>query len=126
LRDDDVEIIEELHRVLQVGKLYHYPHKPRKDGYRRGSRIDWKVVKKADMLKLVEVFDRFPLRARKAEDYRIWREAVMAWVLRKGHRGKRGSRTPHPIQIRLAELKRKLEEGRHYKGVTSHDLIMNV
>jgi hypothetical protein len=37
------------------------------------------VSKKADAMALVAILDRYPIRAKKADDYAIWREAVLEW-----------------------------------------------
>ena len=36
-----------------------------------------------DQLKLVQIFDRFPLRSRKRKDYEIWRTFVLLHQSRK-------------------------------------------
>lgn len=44
----------------------------------------WRASSLAHCQRLVRIFDRYPLRAKKARDYEIWREAV---VLLSGPRG---------------------------------------
>lgn len=39
----------------------------------------WRVCARSDCQALVEVFDAFPLRSKKAADYAIWRQAVVIW-----------------------------------------------
>lgn len=39
----------------------------------------WIVERKLDCFLLLAIFDTYPLRAKKARDYEIWREAVMCW-----------------------------------------------
>jgi len=36
----------------------------------------WNVGAKADQLRLIEYFDEFPLQAKKAAEYKVWREAA--------------------------------------------------
>lgn len=40
----------------------------------------WTVTAKRDLVRLLDYFDRFPLRSKKARDYAIWREAVLLYV----------------------------------------------
>jgi hypothetical protein len=47
--------------------------------------VDWSVTNKKGLRGLVEYFDRFPLYNKKAWDYALWREAVLAY-LRAGYR----------------------------------------
>lgn len=49
-----------------------------------GARCRWVVQSKHDLLTLVSYFERFPLRAKKAADYAVWREAVAIYVERGG------------------------------------------
>lgn len=115
LRGDDGAIIEKIRRLARAGVVYRYHYAVRpQDRYRRGPRVEWHVVGKRDVLKLVELFDRYPLRSKKQRDYATWRHAVLLWANRKGHRGS-GSRQAHPVQAELARLKRELENGRRIK-----------
>lgn len=41
--------------------------------------IGLRIETKEGCRRLVDVLDRFPLRAKKARDYAIWREAVLTW-----------------------------------------------
>lgn len=47
-------------------------------------RYLWHVVAKTDLRRLISYFDAFPLRAKKAADYAIWREAVLIYLARGG------------------------------------------
>ena len=40
----------------------------------------WYVTSKRDLARLVAYFDQFPLRAKKARDYVLWREAVAIYL----------------------------------------------
>jgi hypothetical protein len=77
LRGDDGGLIEEIYTQLGFGCVYHEKH-DRPDGKRRQSR--WAARTKSDCAALVEIFDRYPLRSKKARDYMIWREAVEVWA----------------------------------------------
>lgn len=76
VRDDDAPIIEEMQKRTGLGYLFWRKDRP------NGSKpaITWNVSKKADTIALVAILDRFPIRSRKADDYAIWREAVLEWA----------------------------------------------
>jgi len=75
LRDDDKPILEEIHDTLGFGNISDYPVYP---SYTRNARpqTSFRVSAIADCAKLVEIFERFPLRAKKKRDFSIWRCAV--------------------------------------------------
>lgn len=83
LRDDERPILEEIVERTGIGHL-----KP--DTARNGNSrpcLVWVVQSKAECIKLVALLDQFPIRARKARDYAVWREAVAFWVAQaKGSR----------------------------------------
>lgn len=71
LRDDDAEVLVELHELTRLGHLQRTPA--------RGTskpQITWMIQRQADCLRLVELLDRFPLRARKRAVAEIWVRAV--------------------------------------------------
>jgi hypothetical protein len=70
----------------------------------------WTVDAVSDCVVLCTIFDHFPLRAKKADDYVIWREAL---YLKASHRG-RGYRFPRVLFERLADLQRQMDAGRAY------------
>lgn len=79
-RIDDIAILEHIRDVTGLGHVTELAG--------RGSaapQARWQVSTKRECLALVELFDEYPLRAKKAHDFRIWREAVLAWQgIRKG------------------------------------------
>jgi hypothetical protein len=95
LRADDWKILESLQSQFG-GTLRRCPQA------RSRPKAMWRVMAKADLIALVEYFDRFPLRAKKASDYVIWRDAVVAYV-------EGGASDP-----RLAALASTLRDGRAY------------
>lgn len=109
LRYDDGAIIEEIRDRTGIGVVYWYANSM-KDGCRRAPRVEWKVFRRSDVKSLVEILDRYPLRAKKKHDYQCWRAAVVALTTRRRHRGP--GRTPHPVQGELIELKREMERRR--------------
>jgi hypothetical protein len=74
LRDDDADILFELHREFG-GSL----GSRRKPNAASRPQIEWRVIDKRSLQRLVDYFDRFPLRAKKQRDYAIWRAAVISY-----------------------------------------------
>lgn len=101
VRDDDSAILEEIQARTGLG--YLCPHKPRGN---INPGLTWNVSKKADVVALVDILDRFPLRAKKERDYLIWKQAVQEWG--KAISGKKFDWS------HMAVLKEKLQEGRKY------------
>lgn len=64
--------------------------------------VQWHVAAKSDLSRLRDYLDRFPLRAKKARDYAIWREAVGIYIAH-GWRGQG-----------LTQLREELMAGREY------------
>jgi hypothetical protein len=78
LRDDDREILEEIQ--ARIGGTLAYRTNPSATRPSSNPEMVLQVRRKADCLRLVELFDRYPLRARKRRDFAIWREAVHLWA----------------------------------------------
>jgi hypothetical protein len=76
LRGDDAAILREIRAATGIGQL-RTAHDKRK--YVGNLCVVWQLQARADCLRLVELLDRFPLRAKKARDYAIWRRAVVVW-----------------------------------------------
>jgi hypothetical protein len=74
LRSDERAILEECMEVTGLGNLTLYPRPVRHPG--QNPLLRWLICTKSDCRKLVEILDRFPLRAKKARDFAIWRQAV--------------------------------------------------
>lgn len=75
LRQDDCEILETLRAKTGLGKIYYYD-----EAVSGGNpRCIWRVSKRSELLELVDILDTHPLRAKKKEDYKIWRKALMDW-----------------------------------------------
>lgn len=105
VRDDDAEILREIRARTGIGKLYLFPPK---------RAVGWTVHSKPQCAALVSLLDRFPLRAKKARDYAIWREAVLLWLSKHpGHKGHHG-RTTYDW-TGFAELRAQLMAGRAYE-----------
>lgn len=79
LRADDAAILGEIQRRTGIGvfkarRLDSYSG-TRSQGNTRPQAM-WRVSSRTDCLALVRLLDRYPMRAKKAGDYRFWREAV--------------------------------------------------
>lgn len=105
LRDDDAEIIEEIHKTLGVGTIdrTHYPTEDRKNN----PQIAWNVQNNSDLVAMVGLIDRYGLRAKKRHDYAIWRKAVL--LLAHNRDNKIRDWSP------MAALSKQLREQRRYR-----------
>lgn len=93
LRVDDRPILEEIQAKLGLGSIYK-----RTTASKHNDQVAWEVTRKTETAQLVHVFDRYPLRAKKAIDFAIWREAVFIW--NAAVRGNRYTgRSPHTAQL---------------------------
>lgn len=72
----------------------------------------WQVYDRYGCAVIVSLFDRYPLRAKKARDYAIWREAVIEWNVTGARKGKACALN----WGRMVELKAQLEAVRGYAG----------
>jgi hypothetical protein len=73
LRDDDTPILIEIMERLKMGRIGFIPA----ESETWKARVRWDVASNRDALCLVHIFDAHPLRAKKARDYAVWREAVL-------------------------------------------------
>jgi hypothetical protein len=96
LRADDLEILERLKAEFGGAMCVKTPRG------RDNPAATWTVARKRDLAGLVEYFDRFPLRAKKARDYAVWRRAVIVYCAH-------GSTSPE-----LWPLREALMAGRKY------------
>lgn len=108
LRDDDTAILEAIRDKTGCGAIYH-----RTDGP-YSPRSSWYCYSRPDAVAMVEILDRYPLRAKKARDFAIWREAVHVWTQTRRGPGT----TPGNLVAwrRMAELQEALQRGRRYAG----------
>ena len=73
LRADDRPILEAIRENVGVGLVL--------DRRTRGNPASlWRARSRADCLRVIEVFDRYPLRAKKGTDFATWRSAVTDWA----------------------------------------------
>lgn len=75
LRDDDRALLELVQDALGIGRI----GREMGPGGNRRPQARWVVSKKRDLIWLTELLDRYPLQSKKANDYGVWREAVIQW-----------------------------------------------
>lgn len=116
LTEADAAILYEVAARTGLGRVRHDDWHHRQRPTNRPTVV-WEVCAKAECAGLVEVLDRFPLRARKAGEYAVWRQAVLAWQdagePAGGRIGRRGGRARYDWQ-RCAALKRELDRLRDH------------
>ena len=71
LHKDDRALLDYLSTRIKIGQVYP------KDGENVSS--SWEVAKKADLWRLIEIFDKHPLNTTKYLDYKLWREAFFMY-----------------------------------------------
>jgi hypothetical protein len=101
---DDRPILEEIAQRLDMGKLLDLKGRGRTSPSTR-----WIVDNKDECRRLVEIFDAHPIRAKKARDYVVWRQAVSYWCSLP--RGKRWSGRGQG-SAEFARLKREIQDVR--------------
>lgn len=74
LRNDDAAVLTEIKSAFGGGIKAKQPTRPG-----QSPQATWVAGSKESLLALVEYFDTFPLRAKKAADYAIWRPAVLLY-----------------------------------------------
>ncbi len=113
LRDDDSSILFECKEKTGLGNLRAASHKIGQP------QLMWTVNNKSDVMSLVRIFDRYPLRSKKARDFTIWRQAVSLWQdVRTGGRGGWSRRANKELYGQLQQLRDKLMNVRRYGSAT--------
>lgn len=111
LRKDDGEILEEILR--QTGweaTLRNYEAMTNRQGIASKPRVRMEVRRVKRCLAVVQTFDLFPLRAKKARDFQKWREIVLALAAKPRGNKWHGAADNSQIQALVAQLR----EGRAY------------
>lgn len=84
LRRDDESILYEIRDFLGCGKVYQ-----EKDYGASGCPVSFFCISSiAGCLRLVEVLDGAPMRAKKKRDFEIWKEAIRHMHATRGGRGR--------------------------------------
>lgn len=105
LRADDRDALELIRSFLGCGTI-RYVENRTESSY---PAFDFEVIRIRDLAKrLVPNFDKYPLRAKKARDFSLWKEGVLLLY--------RVSRRPvRSLRGRGTEVKWTLEEREHFK-----------
>ena len=98
VRLDDAAIVREVHKRLGFGSVF-----TAKANGPTNPSFGWSVSSRPDALKLAELLETYPLRAKKARDFAIWRLALDEW---------RGAND----RALMAHYKEALHEVRRYGG----------
>lgn len=75
LRDDDKQILEEVHDALGIGTIHSLPTRLH-GNYTIRAQAKFRVSAIKDCVELVRFFEKYPLRAKKQRDFEIWKQAV--------------------------------------------------
>jgi hypothetical protein len=112
LRADDCAILQECRDRLGIGNV----HYGQTTNPKHGDVARWAVRSHSDREVLIALLDKCPLRAKKARDYAIWREAsqLTRGIQHTGGRGKAQTVNQH-VWARVGQLYQQLKEERAYK-----------
>lgn len=73
LRSDDLEILQEIQKTLQCGKIYHLSY----HRYGWHPHVEYKISSFSEIVdKLIPFLEKYPLRAKKKYSYQCFLEAV--------------------------------------------------
>ncbi len=105
VRRDERATLEAIKRFLGVGTISEH------DGSGNANPLcRYAIQDKSGCIRLVQMLDKYPLRAKKRIDYDAWAEAVSEWSSMK-----RGNRWSGPSDwTRMAALKSRIETTRQY------------
>jgi len=81
LRADDKPLLVLLRDSTGLGRIYDVTPTAATLRSRPGTNpgVHWNIARKADCLQLVRLFDKYPPISKKAREYLVWRDAVLAW-----------------------------------------------
>jgi len=91
LRADDKPVLDLIRNTLNFGRVIYIPKaKYRYNGSFNSSKDQYmfRTAKIDDCVKLVQIFDSFPLLSKKARDFTTWKEAVLFISKHNGHKPK--------------------------------------
>lgn len=111
VRDDDRHLVNLVHTTIQCGWVRNRSYKYARERGRthQNDQITWDCTDIHQCRHiLVPLFDKYPLRSKKARDYKIWREIVLA-VSENHHLN---SNRDHILSLcqQLKEVKRYISE----------------
>jgi hypothetical protein len=104
LRGDDRPILDDIRDNLEIGDVCDLrPYGQR--CFNPTSRFD--VVRKAEVIRLRDIFTAYPLRSKKAKDFTTWSKAVDEWMTHS-------NRWDNVSWDSMISLKSELEECRKF------------
>lgn len=106
LRADDGQMLEEIRDELGFGRI-HYSI----SDSARTPTCRLEVTRRKDCLSLVHLFDKYPLRSKKARDFAIWRRAVLEHRMWSRHNS-------------FDQYRLELAEARRYRGPDGVDVYV--
>ena len=71
LHERDSSILREIQDNLGIGNISRF-----KNSQHPSFQCRWTVTDKSGCLRIVQIFEEFPLRSKKKEDFYIWKQAV--------------------------------------------------
>lgn len=101
LRRDDMATLEEIHRQLGMGHLYLKKTNNKIAGAK--PQASFEIANAHDLHRLVEIFEHFPLRAKKRQDFDTWKQFIVLHKYRS-----------NATNGALKELHDRLRLGRQY------------
>jgi len=72
----DRDLLEQIQKYLGVGRLQQRLHRGNIDGFAR-HQTAYLVVEGKSCLKIVDFFEKYPLRGKKKLDFEFWKKAVL-------------------------------------------------
>jgi len=77
----DTKLMQEMHEILGLGRMYWIePKAPRRGGGKFAPRMTWQIRKKSELAVMVDFFERYKMRSKKADDFSIWKLMVKEYV----------------------------------------------
>lgn len=110
VRADDADIVQEIHARTGIGRYFLHAQAS------ACPLACWEVSSRSDCAALVELLDQYPLRAKKARDFEIWRRAVATWqTALRGRLGERKAYQNVEVWREMESLGHELREQRRYQ-----------
>lgn len=125
LRADDEDILRQCREFAGAGRLKYYSERTSSRGIRSRPRIDWECRTHGDCMKIVRLFEQYPLRAKKRKDFIVWAEIVRYLLATRGSRdgGRRDVSVVEAMVLRLREGRKWDENRKDESGGTSGRVI---
>ncbi len=113
LRADDLPVLRYIQEMTGVGKIY--AQNPPSRRVNSHPAYQWVAVSRADCAYVVDLFTRYPLRAKKAKDFEVWKQAVLFWLRQPQATKRTGQRDPTP----MIDFRTRLQAVRKYEAPAS-------